>query len=195
MGGERERQRTALFLILGLGVMTGCIMIAMIGYVAGDRIASFLGLDSSEEALSGPAIPVGQPAPDFTAYTLNGEAITLSDLRGTPVAVNFWATWCPDCRREIPLLEEIASRYADEGLVFLAVDVAEPISVVQPFVEQNNMSLTVLLDPQGEIGNLYQIWAYPTTVWVDAEGIVQYVQLGNMTAELADRYMAELLSE
>jgi thiol-disulfide isomerase/thioredoxin len=195
MAGEEKRQRTTAFLILGLGVVAGCIMIAVAGYVAGDRVMSFLGLDSSDEPLSGPAVPVGQPAPDFTAYTLDGQAITLSELQGSPVAVNFWATWCPDCRREIPLLEEIASRYAEEGLIFLAVDVAEPASVVQPFVEQNNVALTVLLDPQGEIGNLYQIWAYPTTVWVDAEGIVQHVQLGNMTAELADRYMAELIGE
>jgi thiol-disulfide isomerase/thioredoxin len=147
--------------------------------------------EPQEEEWSG----IGAPAPDFTAYDLNGEAVTLSALRGHPVALNFWATWCGPCREEIPVLERAISEYAEAGLIVLAIDVGESTEKVREFVDQQDMDLTVLLDPDGAISALYEVWSYPTTVWIDQDGVVTAVHLGNLYNVLVDSYMADLLGQ
>ena len=100
---------------------------------------------------------MGKPAPDFTAETLGGDTITLGDLRGSPVALNFWATWCVPCTVEMPALESAAARYADQNLVVLAVNAGEPANVVGAFMDEYNLTFPALLDPDGGILDLYAI--------------------------------------
>ena len=137
-------------------------------------------------------VAVGEPAPDFTGQTPEGETISLSDLRGSPVAVNFWATWCAPCRVEMPALQEASARYADEGLVILAVNAGESAGAVKSYAEELGLTFPLILDPDGEIIDLYAVRFFPTTVWVDAEGRVQAKHLGPLTPDLIDRYVADL---
>ena len=135
----------------------------------------------------------GQPAPDFTATALDGTTIRLSDLRGHPVALNFWATWCGPCRLEMPELEAAQARYHDSGLVILAVNAGESAEDIRAYVDELGLALTVILDLQGAVLDLYEVRALPTTIWIDGEGIIRAEHLGPLDAQLIDRYIGDLL--
>ena len=121
---------------------------------------------------------VGKEAPDFVLPSLDGEEIALSDYRGKPVLLNFWATWCSPCRIELPHLVSAYRGYADKELVVLAVDVGEHPSRVADFAFRFEVSLPVLLDVSGETASLYQVRAFPTNFLIDREGIIREVKIG-----------------
>jgi peroxiredoxin len=106
---------------------------------------------------------------DFTLNDLNGQAWTLKELRGKVVVVNFWATWCPPCRKEMPDLESLYKKYKDEGLVILAIS-DEDAAKVKPFIEQQGVKYPVLLDPGRKVSGLFQIQGLPRTFVYDREG-------------------------
>ncbi|MFQ5576854.1 MAG: redoxin domain-containing protein [Anaerolineae bacterium] len=133
----------------------------------------------------------GAIAPDFTLNTLGGEAVTLSQLRGKPTLINFWATWCPPCREELPVLQATFAARGDE-LNFLAVDVREDKGTVQPFAERLGLTFPILLDRKGEVSTLYQVRGIPTTLFVDARGVVVNRHVGPLTQAALDGYLAPL---
>lgn len=118
-------------------------------------------------------------APDFTLTSTDGETFTLSALRGRPVILNFWATWCPPCRAEMPAFEQAWQRYKADGLVILGVDQGESKAVVERFARQEiGTTFPLLLDQTTEIGAIYGVRALPTTVFIDAEGRIQELKVG-----------------
>ena len=106
---------------------------------------------------------------DFTLTDLNGHSWTLKSLRGKVVVVNFWATWCPPCRKELPDLEQLSERFKDQGLVVLALS-DEDVTKVKPFVEQRNLTYPVLLDAGGRVAKEYDVEGIPKTFVYDREG-------------------------
>jgi thiol-disulfide isomerase/thioredoxin len=136
-------------------------------------------VESAAQRLAQPA--VNFPAPEFTLQTLDGQSISLGELRGTPVVLNFWATWCTPCQREMPSLQKSAERYAG-AVHILAIDQMEPAEVVQRYMKQRGLTLTVLLDDKGEIGNRYNVKGLPTTYFIDAEGVVRTIHMGEMNS-------------
>ena len=135
---------------------------------------------------------IGQLAPDFTARTLEGPQIRLSDLKGSPVAISFWATWCVPCKTELPELQSAASRYSSVQVQILTVNVGESESVVSSYLSELNLKLNVLLDPDKEIMSHYGIMVLPVTVWVDGKGVVRAEHIGPLDRSLIDRYVADL---
>ena len=127
---------------------------------------------------------VGNIAPDFTLAKLDGSKVRLSELRGQPVVINFWATWCPPCRDELPIIERVYAMYRDKGLTVLAVDLQEDSSTVQQFVTQKKMSTTVVLDSQGMAARLYRVNAVPSTYFIDKDGIIRAKQIGGMSQSI-----------
>ena len=117
-------------------------------------------------------------APDFTLTDANGQAVTLSDLRGQVVMINFWASWCGPCRQEMPLLEQIHQRYEPLGFTLLGVNVEENSSDGQAFLQDRPVSFPVLYDPANGISKLYDVVAMPTTVLIDRQGNVRYLHHG-----------------
>lgn len=118
-------------------------------------------------------------APDFALTTLEGERVQLSDLRGSPVIVNFWATWCPPCRAEMPELEAVWRQYKDAGLVLLGVDQAESANVVAQYARGAlGVTFPILLDTNLVVRDQYAVRALPTTVFIDAAGRIQDVKVG-----------------
>jgi len=115
----------------------------------------------------------GKPAPNFALQYPNNKTLTLADFRGKPVIVNFWATWCPPCRREMPGLVKAYEAHKDEGLVIIEVDVAEPAEAVAQFVKDYQMTMPVVLDSRQEVTRLYRTDSFPTSFFIDKEGVIQ----------------------
>ncbi len=136
------------------------------------------GNGASEEAEARNTAPVvGSYAPDFTASTLDGKQVHLKDTRGKPLVLNFWATWCPPCRAEMPLLQQYFDKHRRDYQM-LAVNNAEPPAQVQSFIQQQKFTFTVVLDPQQSIVRKYRIQGFPTTFFIDAQGVIRFMHVG-----------------
>lgn len=127
-----------------------------------------------------PAPAIGHPAPDFTLTTVAGETFTLTALRGKPVVLNFWATWCPPCRAELPELQAAHERYAGE-VVIVGVNQAEPAAGVAAFAGQVGLSFPLPLDAQAAVSRLYAVRSLPTTFFIDRSGVIRRIQIGPVT--------------
>jgi peroxiredoxin len=107
---------------------------------------------------------------DFTLTDLQGKSWTLKDLRGKVVLVNFWATWCPPCRKEMPDLEALYKRFQDQGFVVLAISEDEETDKVKPFITERKISYPILLDPGQKVNNLFQVDGIPKSFVYDRDG-------------------------
>ena len=126
---------------------------------------------------------VGNLAPDFQLQSLDGQTVSLGNLRGKPVLINFWATWCPPCRSEMPYMQEIYEEWSDKGLVVLAINTGESSSKVRGFLESHGFSFPVLLDADLLVALRYDVVRYnklyiPTTFFIDRDGIIQEKVIG-----------------
>ena len=121
---------------------------------------------------------VGEPAPDFQLQSLDGQTISLGNLRGKPVLINFWATRCPSCVSEMPYIQEIYEEWSNEGLVVLAIDIGESSSKVEEFMQNHNLSFIVLLDTKQDVAQRYNFQYIPTTFFIDEDGIIQEKVIG-----------------
>ncbi|WP_164462172.1 TlpA disulfide reductase family protein [Bacillus sp. FJAT-42376] len=123
-------------------------------------------------------IEEGKTAPDFTLPLIDGGTAKLSDLKGKKVIINFWATWCPPCKKEIPDLKTVAAAN-QKDLVILAVNytVSEANErTVKKFVQDQNMKFPVLMDPEADVLSQYKVFSYPTTFFLDEKGVIQKVK-------------------
>ena len=121
---------------------------------------------------------VGKLAPDFELDTLDGQPVSLSELKGKAVLVNFWATWCGPCRMEMPFIQQIYDEWQGKGLVLLAINIGERPSQVAEFMQGQGLSFPVLLDSNGKVTERYYVTGIPTTFFIDKDGIIQYIKVG-----------------
>lgn len=141
-------------------------------------------------------LAIGDQAPNFVLSDLNGNTVQLNDLQGKPVILNFWATWCPPCRVEMPELETAYQKYADQGLVILALDQAETAETVRNyFYEEMGLTFTPLLDENGSVSALYSVYNFPTSFFVNAEGQITMIHRGPMSLDQIDEYMSQTLNQ
>jgi len=119
---------------------------------------------------------VGYLAPDFSLRTLDGPRVKLSDFRGQVVLLDFWATWCPSCRQEMPVLQKFFDQKGDR-VQLLAVDIDEPDKVVRDFMQSNGYTFPVLMD-DGAVTSLYRVTAIPTTFFIDPQGVIREKYMG-----------------
>jgi peroxiredoxin len=115
----------------------------------------------------------GQKAPDFTLKDLNGNEVSLSSFKGKVVILNFWGTWCPPCKDELPSLGRLNQLLKNRGLVILAVATDTSLSTVKDFIAENPVGLTVLFDGKQTVSKgLYKVFMHPTTFIIDKRGII-----------------------
>lgn len=136
-------------------------------------------------------------APDFALQDTSGQVIRLSDLRGRPVLVNIWASWCGPCRAEMPAMQRLYKDYHDRGFEILAVNSTSEDSPEKAIAFANDLGLTfpILFDFQGEVARLYKAQALPSSFFIDPQGIIQEVVVGGPMAESLLRVRVDRLFE
>ena len=148
-----------------------------------DRPASSAAAPTETQQLVAALPKVGSLAPDFTMRTLDGDSVTLSDLRGRPVVLNFWASWCPPCRDEAPALRAFYADHRAHGLVVLGVNVTaqDTVEAAQNFVVEFGLEYPIPLDEAGDVTDAYRVPGLPTTFLVDGDGIIRNVIMGPLS--------------
>jgi cytochrome c biogenesis protein CcmG/thiol:disulfide interchange protein DsbE len=121
-----------------------------------------------------------QPAPRFSGTTLDGTTISLAELRGHPVIVNFWGPTCVPCRTEFPLLKAKLAAHAPDGLVVLGVLMADPPEPARTFVAEQGATWPTVIDPNGAIRNAYRVVARPQSYFIDRGGVLRAIQIGEV---------------
>jgi peroxiredoxin len=189
MAEKHSSKRKWLIIIGGIwiGVCIGAVVIAALVGVG------FLSLDPKELAvlrtpLAG--IDLDKPAPDFELENISGQKVHLADLRGKPVVINYWATWCGPCVREMPMFEDYHKKYPD--FVMLGIDVEESAEKVRKFIADLGLEYEILLDQETKAADLYKVMILPSTYFVDQNGILRYQHLGYMSEEQFKYYMEQL---
>ncbi len=144
------------------------------------------------DILSSPAPEVGAMAPDFTLNDLVGIRVSLSSLRGQVVLLNFWATWCGPCVQELPTIQQ---RYNGGGFAVLAINFDESQEKVAGFMTELGVNLPVLLDPGGKVQELYRVRGYPTSFFLDSDGVIRIIHIGQMNQSDLNDYLDQLISQ
>jgi len=131
---------------------------------------------------------IGKSAPSFQLTDINGKSVSLSDFQGKPVLINFWATWCAPCLFEMPYIQEVYDEWAERGLVILAINIGESPSRVENFMHYFNFSFPVLMDMKKNVTAKYNVIGYPTTYFIDGDGIIRDIKIGpfRSVAEIED---------
>ncbi len=142
-----------------------------------------------------PAPLADHPAPDFTLTNLDGTNITLSDLKGQVLLINVWATWCPPCRVEMPTIQAAYLQYHDQGFTVLAVNLQEDPSAVAAFMREHQLTFPALLDPDGQMSQIYHALSLPSSFFVDRHGVIRAVYHGPMPRSIIAGTVEQLLQE
>ena len=165
-------------------------------FIAGGLYLSFTGSSRVSQEPAGSTAEVGKQAPDFTLSAFDGTSYTLSELRGKVVLVNFWATWCPPCRAEMPSMEKLNRLMEGENFVILAINVEQNgRQAVGRFLESSPHSFPVLLDEQAVVQKRYGVYKFPETFVVRKDGIIDDKLIGAFDWASPDTvtYFRELL--
>jgi cytochrome c biogenesis protein CcmG/thiol:disulfide interchange protein DsbE len=172
---------------IALALAVAFVLVAGAWFVGGRADFATIGKGGTNAKL----LPrVGDPAPELTAYrldeSLNVVQTKLSDYRGQPVWLNFWASWCQPCRAELPDIKAAYEQLQGTGIIMLAVSLDEPIQNAYLYAAQNNVPFVILSDPnRALVGQTYQISNFPTHIFIDATGTVRDVELAPLSTENA----------
>jgi peroxiredoxin len=137
-----------------------------------------------------------QDAKSFSLPPLNGEGdVSLSDFKGKPVVLNFWASWCAPCRREMPFFENTWKDYKEKGVVFIGIDVMDDKGLAQKFIEAFDITYTILHDPSGKVSDTYGVVALPATFFINKEGKVTKKNYGPFLGREGEKTFMKYLKE
>lgn len=142
--------------------------------------------------LAAPSL-INRPAPNFELNALNGETISLADYRGKVVFLNFWATWCEPCKRELPAFRSFVGQQGSSGAAVIAINIGETDYQVEAYFEANNISgLTVALDSLSAVQRTYNAVRLPSTFVIDQNGVIRFMHLGEITFLELNSYVQTL---
>jgi thiol-disulfide isomerase/thioredoxin len=129
-------------------------------------------------AVSDSPLQAGAPGPAFQLNSNSGKPISLADLKGQIVLVNFWASWCGPCRQEMPILEQLNRQYRNKGVTLIGVNVEPDSAAANAWIKATPVSFPILYDVDSKVSKLYEVQGMPNTVILDRKGIVRYIHRG-----------------
>jgi len=183
--------------VLRTALVVMAVMLAFGGF------AWYLGRPSDEPATGaisvtatakGPPPRIGKPAPDFRAIGLDGQPVQLSDFRGRPVWLSFWATWCPPCRAESPDIEAAYQPYQGDGLAVLALDMGESRETVDGYMQRAGLTFPVASDLSTEVAAEYRVSGVPSHFFIDRDGVVREIRAGRLGKSTIDKALASIMA-
>ena len=156
------------------------------------RLILFIFLSFFLSGMSSPPLRVGGPAPSFELETLKGGIFNSSELKNKAVILNFWATWCVPCIKEMPELNKAYASFKDNDVEIIAVNFAETKSKVDEFVKKHPINFPVLLDKYGNTSQDYRVRTLPVTYFISPEGIIMDIVFGGITEKLIETKLKQL---
>lgn len=175
---------------LGIGVGLILFLVLPGAQISGSSVHPSPGTKTTQPLAIAPV--EGAIAPDFALPTPGGDEVNLYNLRGKVVLLNFWATWCGPCRLEMPSLQDRFDLLSDQGFTVLGINFDEPEGLVAQYGEDLGLTFPLLLDKGGRIQEVYRIRGYPTSIFVDREGMIKILHIGIMSESQLDEYLAEM---
>jgi thiol-disulfide isomerase/thioredoxin len=136
---------------------------------------------------------IGSVVGNFSLTDVNGKTVQLSDYKGKTVLVNAWATWCPPCKAEMPLLNRYYQSHAQDGFILLAVNAGDSQNEAASFANQNGLAFPVLLDPGTQLLGQLGIDSFPTSILIGRDGVVKTIHVGMFTPESIEAELTPLL--
>nr|WP_205003290.1 thiol-disulfide oxidoreductase ResA [Scopulibacillus daqui] len=137
-------------------------------------------------------VATGDKAPDFVLTDVNGHQVKLSDFKGKAVMLNFWATWCDPCKKEMPYIENVYKTLNKKKIVILAVNIGESQFAVQNFMDKYHIDFPIVMDKNRDVTDAYHIGPIPTTFFINKDGEIEEKVVGSMPSE---KYIRQKLSE
>ena len=176
------------FKILGVLLLAGLIIFLIVTQFVGRPPAITV-------IVQGGLAKVGTPAPGFTTHTLDGTVVRLSQYRGKPVLLNFWATWCGPCQDEMPLIQRASDIYGGRGLTVLAVDYQQTNTTsMKAFLRKVHVHFPAVYDPAGQIAAEYGVnVGLPVSIFIDRSGNVSFIQLGQMSNAILQQQLQSIV--
>jgi peroxiredoxin len=202
---QNRREWSGALRSLALPLLIVATIVGVLWYVeqrrdGGAQVAGGLGVVELPAALNttgkAPSTDIGRTPPDFVLETPDGTTLRFSDLRGKPVLVNFWASWCLPCRQEMP---EIVRAHAAQGdeLVVLGINLQENVGAVRAFAEDFGMAFPIVIDRNGQVGDAWRIGGpvegIPSSYFIDAGGVVRARSYGPMTGETIEENLRTIM--
>ena len=173
MADRRQKRWTTV-----LGMLTICLVLSLCSYGC-SAVPPVTDTPSTAPVVSP---EIGALAPDFTLPALDGEVLSLSQLRGQPLLLNFWATWCSPCRMELPYIQAAFEERGEE-MKFIGIDLGESEDEVRQFAYDSGISFIVVLDTNHEVGRAYNVRYIPTTFFIDGQGVIRDIKMGTFQSE------------
>lgn len=180
-----SRVRILAMMMVGLGLLaTGAMFIMLLDQRA-----------ASAQDFSAVPAQVNYPAPELNLIDLSGKQVSLADYHGSVVLVNLWATWCPPCREEMPTLLDFYEKYKKDGFVLIGIDQEETLDIVQPFVDEFNLTFPIWLDKDYDAQKKFKTMNLPSSYVIDRDGVVRLMWIGGISKKNLEKYVPDIILE
>jgi peroxiredoxin len=191
----QSNQRSSRPTVRSLGLFLVGVGLLLLGIVASLTLPPLHSATSSGEEKPLAPARLNNPAPQLTLTDLEGKTVSLADYAGYVILVNNWATWCPPCRDEMPILQAYYQDYQAKGFVLIGIEAGDSVAEVSAFVQQYRLTFPIWLDEQNQALHAFANYALPNSYLIDRQGMVVMGWTGALSRHALETYITPLLEE